>query len=169
MTTVGYGDVVPVTVLGKILGAVLGVIGVGMVALPAGLLASGFMGAVRRRRIEYEGEVAKALKDGVLTQDEIQILARSRETLGVGNEEAETVLHEVARSIRERVGVCPHCGEPLHERRAEPRAPEPAPGERRRGRRAADCGEAEAATGDARYFRRGSDLDKGGGGPPASS
>ncbi|HEX9702912.1 MAG TPA: ion transporter, partial [Rhodospirillales bacterium] len=44
MTTIGYGDVVPVTVMGKLCGAVIGVISVGMVALPAGLLASGFSG-----------------------------------------------------------------------------------------------------------------------------
>ena len=169
MTTVGYGDVVPVTVLGKILGAILGVIGVGMVALPAGLLASGFMGAVRRRRIEYEGEVAKALKDGVLTHDEMRVLARSRATLGLGDDEAETVLQDVANSIRERVGVCPHCGKALHERRAEPRGAEQAPGERRRGRRAVDRGEAEATTGNARYFRRDSDLDGDDGGPQTSS
>ncbi len=41
MTTVGYGDVVPVTGLGKTIGALMGVIGIGMVALPAGILASG--------------------------------------------------------------------------------------------------------------------------------
>ncbi len=42
LTTVGYGDVYPVTVLGKLLGAVIAVLGVGMVALPAGIIASGF-------------------------------------------------------------------------------------------------------------------------------
>jgi voltage-gated potassium channel len=42
MTTVGYGDVTPITPAGKVLGAVIGIIGIGMVAVPAGLLASGF-------------------------------------------------------------------------------------------------------------------------------
>ncbi len=42
MTTVGYGDVTPVTTMGKLIAAGIGIIGIGMVALPAGLLASGF-------------------------------------------------------------------------------------------------------------------------------
>lgn len=42
LTTVGYGDVYPVTAFGKILGAVIAILGVGMVALPAGIIASGF-------------------------------------------------------------------------------------------------------------------------------
>lgn len=42
LTTVGYGDVYPVTGLGKFLGGMIAIIGVGLFALPAGLLASGF-------------------------------------------------------------------------------------------------------------------------------
>ena len=42
MTTIGYGDVTPITLAGKIIAASVGIIGIGMVALPAGLLASGF-------------------------------------------------------------------------------------------------------------------------------
>jgi len=42
MTTVGFGDVVPITPFGKVIGSVNAVIGIGMVALPAGLLAAAF-------------------------------------------------------------------------------------------------------------------------------
>jgi len=43
LTTVGYGDTVPVTIAGKILGGLIAVVGVGLVALPASILASGFI------------------------------------------------------------------------------------------------------------------------------
>lgn len=43
LTTVGYGDAVPVTTAGRLIGAAIAVIGVGFIALPAGLLASGFV------------------------------------------------------------------------------------------------------------------------------
>ncbi|MGN8215501.1 MULTISPECIES: ion transporter [Halococcus] len=43
LTTVGYGDVYPVTPLGKLLGATVAVLGTGLVALPASILASGFI------------------------------------------------------------------------------------------------------------------------------
>lgn len=42
LTTVGYGDMVPISPLGKFLGGIIAVIGVGLFALPAGILASGF-------------------------------------------------------------------------------------------------------------------------------
>ena len=42
LTTVGYGDVYPITPLGKLFGSLIAILGIGMVALPAGILASGF-------------------------------------------------------------------------------------------------------------------------------
>lgn len=43
MTTVGYGDVTPVTQLGQVLGSVVAFLGIGLFALPASILASGFI------------------------------------------------------------------------------------------------------------------------------
>lgn len=43
LTTVGYGDVYPVTPLGQIFGALTALLGIGLVALPSGILASGFV------------------------------------------------------------------------------------------------------------------------------
>lgn len=43
LTTVGYGDVVPVTPLGRFLAAVSAFLGIGLFALPASILASGFV------------------------------------------------------------------------------------------------------------------------------
>ena len=48
LTTVGYGDVYPITPLGKILGAFVAILGIGMFALPAGILASGFAEKIKR-------------------------------------------------------------------------------------------------------------------------
>ena len=50
LTTVGYGDVTPITVGGKVLGAAVTIIGIGVYALPAGILASGFMQELNRRQ-----------------------------------------------------------------------------------------------------------------------
>ncbi len=49
LTTVGYGDVYPITALGKILGAIIAILGIGLFALPAGILASGFSEAFERK------------------------------------------------------------------------------------------------------------------------
>jgi voltage-gated potassium channel len=49
LTTVGYGDVTPVTLGGKFFGVFIMVLGVGMFALPAGILATGFADEIRKR------------------------------------------------------------------------------------------------------------------------
>jgi voltage-gated potassium channel len=50
LTTVGYGDIYPVTPIGKFLGGLIAVLGIGLVALPTGILASGFSEELSRGR-----------------------------------------------------------------------------------------------------------------------
>ncbi|MDE2842664.1 MAG: potassium channel family protein, partial [Chloroflexota bacterium] len=49
LTTVGYGDVSPVTPMGKMMAGVIAVMGIGMFALPAGILGSGFLDEIQKR------------------------------------------------------------------------------------------------------------------------
>ncbi len=49
LTTVGYGDVTPLTVGGRVFGSLIMIIGIGMFALPAGILATGFAQELRKR------------------------------------------------------------------------------------------------------------------------
>ncbi len=49
LTTVGYGDVVPITGLGKLVAGCTMVVGLGILALPVGIVATGFMDTIRRR------------------------------------------------------------------------------------------------------------------------
>jgi voltage-gated potassium channel len=50
LTTVGYGDVVPVTVLGKLLGSIIAILGIAMFAVPAGLISSSFTEYVQHKK-----------------------------------------------------------------------------------------------------------------------
>lgn len=112
MTTIGYGDVVPVTLMGRVMATVIGIIAVGMVALPAGLLASGFLEALNQRRIEFENVVLSALADGEISRTEEQEIEVARRATGLNEREAKAIL----RNLRKKgVGQqrCPHCGKPL--------------------------------------------------------
>lgn len=51
LTTVGYGDVYPVTALGRMFAAIISLAGIGVVALPAGVFASAFSDELREREI----------------------------------------------------------------------------------------------------------------------
>jgi len=42
-TTVGYGDIFPVTVIGKILSGIIAILGIGLVAVPTGIISAGFI------------------------------------------------------------------------------------------------------------------------------
>jgi voltage-gated potassium channel len=48
MTTTGYGDMYPMTPVGKFFGGVVLVLGIALFALPTGIIASGFMEQIRR-------------------------------------------------------------------------------------------------------------------------
>lgn len=52
LTTVGYGDIYPITPLGRFLGAILAFLGMGIFALPAGIVASGFSEELQRKKQE---------------------------------------------------------------------------------------------------------------------
>ena len=49
LTTVGYGDIYPVTALGRLLGAVIAIMGIGMVAVPTGILSAGFVEVLEKK------------------------------------------------------------------------------------------------------------------------
>jgi voltage-gated potassium channel len=55
LTTVGYGDMIPITITGKILTSMITLAGVALLALPAGIITSGFLEEMRkvRRPREY--------------------------------------------------------------------------------------------------------------------
>jgi len=50
LTTVGYGDIYPVTTLGKIFSGMISILGLGMFALPAGILGAGFVEEIQKRK-----------------------------------------------------------------------------------------------------------------------
>lgn len=52
LTTVGYGDMYPITPMGKIIAAVMSVLAIGLVALPTGILGAGFVEEMEASRAE---------------------------------------------------------------------------------------------------------------------
>lgn len=115
LTTVGYGDVVPLTFGGKLLGIAIMLLGVGTMALPAGILAARFSEELHQRREVLVGRVREALADGTLDPDEQLSLQRLQEDLAIPE-------GDLARIVRAQQGwmarhrFCPHCGGSLDPR-----------------------------------------------------
>jgi voltage-gated potassium channel len=49
LTTVGYGDIYPITGLGKFLSGLIALLGIGLVALPTGILGAGFIEVIEKK------------------------------------------------------------------------------------------------------------------------
>ena len=104
LTTVGYGDVTPVTPVGRLFGTVIMVLGIGMVALPAGMLASRFSDELAaRREIFRRAAAGKADK----TDAELKVL---RERLALSEQDAAD-LHPAPLPTDDT--RCPHCGKAI--------------------------------------------------------
>jgi len=57
LTTVGYGDVYPITPAGRIISAIVAISSIGLFALPAGILASGFVESIKKRHAKHSTTV----------------------------------------------------------------------------------------------------------------
>ena len=114
MTTVGYGDIIPITPFGKLIGAMIGVVGLGMVALPAGILASGFNNALHRRRAMLEERVQDAMEDGEISDAEQEDLDQLVQRLNLNDVDARAIMFAVKHQrAKVEQGICPHCGKAL--------------------------------------------------------
>ncbi len=116
LATVGYGDTVPITPIGKLFGGVIMLVGIGIVALPAGILASAFSAQLNQSKSEYSKAVQHALRDGVITPEEYAELRALQDKYNLSSEDAETIIqaHFTDLSEREKPTVCPHCGHQIH-------------------------------------------------------
>jgi voltage-gated potassium channel len=56
LTTVGYGDAIPHTVIGRMLAGITAITGIGLIAMPTGILAAAFSDALQRQREERENQ-----------------------------------------------------------------------------------------------------------------
>lgn len=120
LTTVGYGDIVPITPLGKVFGGVIGLIGVGMVALPAAIMASGFAENLNQRKDKYNNFIKHMLSDGKIDEQERWELEELRKELGLKPDDALHLLDAMMRRpMPFKPQSCPHCGKALDRRKKE--------------------------------------------------
>ena len=102
LTTVGYGDVSPITVFGKGIAAITAIFGVVVVALLTGIVANAFNKQMERRKIIFEDQVRDALLDGVLDSDEEASLDALRKKFGMSKSQADALIDHVKKLRDER-------------------------------------------------------------------
>ncbi len=92
LTTVGYGDVSPVTPLGKVIGAFTAIMGVCTVALLTGIVATSFSNQRTRKTALFEAEINDALKDGFISDDEAKKIEELRKQLNLSEEHSKSLI-----------------------------------------------------------------------------
>lgn len=92
LTTVGYGDVTPVTPLGQIIGALTAISGICAAALLTGIVASAFANQMARRQAIFEAEVTTALQDGEISKDEAGTIEMLRNEFKITEEHALAII-----------------------------------------------------------------------------
>jgi len=98
LASVGYGDISPVTPIGQAFTMVLAILGIGIVALPAGILGSAFSDQLHQQREQMLKAVEDAFADGVLTESEARDLEEERIRLHLSEEQFEVLkLRAIAR------------------------------------------------------------------------
>ena len=95
LTTVGYGDITPITVAGKLIAVGSAILGVIVVAIITGIVASSFNAQMERRNIIFEDQVRKALLDGILDYAEKADLERLRKQFGMSKRRADALIDQV--------------------------------------------------------------------------
>lgn len=92
LTTVGYGDVYPQSYLGQVLGSLVTILGIGMVALPSGILASAFSEQMRRKRESLQWVIDDAMEDGEIDSRELNLIRNMGDQLGLSEEQIEDLV-----------------------------------------------------------------------------
>lgn len=111
LTTVGYGDVTPITPAGRFFGGAVTLLGVGMAALPAGIIASGMADHLHRRRDQLRAEFRAALEDGHIDMVEGRKIEQLRRDLGISQDIAHQILADLHLQQKEPPQCrCPNCG-----------------------------------------------------------
>ena len=87
LASVGYGDISPVTHIGQAFTMVLALLGIGIVALPAGILGSAFSDQLHQQREQMIHDIEAALEDGILSIEEEEKLEQDRVRLHISEKQ----------------------------------------------------------------------------------
>jgi len=100
ITTVGYGDAYPITTFGKLIGGATAFLGIFTTALLTGIVANAFANQMARKRAIFESELSKALRDGIISEDEERVLERLRLTFNLTKEHAQAIKDKAMADIK---------------------------------------------------------------------
>ena len=103
LASVGYGDISPITPMGRALTVVLALLGIGIFAIPAGLLASAFTDQLRIEREAFKAKLLHAYHhEDKLDAKARAVLAEETERLHLSSEDIKRLTEEAKASFEDQ-------------------------------------------------------------------
>ena len=97
LASVGYGDISPVTPVGRFMTIILALLGIGIFAIPAALLSSAFSDQLVKERDTLKANLFSMLKDGELDENEIILLRNEAKRLHLTVEELNQLIDQIIK------------------------------------------------------------------------
>lgn len=97
LASVGYGDISPVTPLGRAMTSILALLGIGIFAIPAALLASAFSDELIKDREALKANLFQILKDGKIVESEAHFIREEAERMHLSVEELNALIDTVMK------------------------------------------------------------------------
>ena len=95
LASVGYGDISPVTPVGRLMTMIMALVGIGIFAVPAAILSTAFNDQLHKDREQMHNELYRFMEDGVLDESERAIIYEEAKRLHITEEEVDLLIARV--------------------------------------------------------------------------
>lgn len=95
LASVGYGDISPVTPVGRLMTIIMALVGIGIFAVPAAVLSTAFNDQLHKDREMMHNELIGFLKDGELSEEEYALILSQAEELHISRDEVDLLIERV--------------------------------------------------------------------------
>jgi len=109
LASVGYGDIYPITPLGRVMTILMSLLGIGIFAIPAALLSSAFTDQLRIERETLKNSLYEILSDGIIDDKETAFIAKEAQRLHLNEDEVARLIDRASkdRELQDDVSKLP--------------------------------------------------------------
>ena len=117
LASIGYGDIYPVTPVGRAMTVVMAFAGIGIFAIPAAILASAFSDELVKQRNALKTNLHDIMADGVISADELEYIRSEAKRLHLSVEEVNALIRQIHKEVEEKSNLA---ALPIHKIAAKP-------------------------------------------------
>jgi DNA-binding CsgD family transcriptional regulator len=99
LASIGYGDIYPVTPVGRAMTVVMAFAGIGIFAIPAAILASAFSDELVKEREVLKADLYDIMKDGKISTDELAFIRAEAKRLHLSVEEVTALVRQIQQEL----------------------------------------------------------------------